>query len=441
MKNVLVITFAFPPMSEVASVRPHGLAKYLPQHGWNPIFLTPQLPGEPDGAFNVVQTEYDDIIRYWLKKLHISIQKQEGEGADPFSKDKLMRIYNTQKVPPTFKKIAFLPVEFLVYPDLDIGWYTYAVDAGNRICEQHAIAAIISTSKPNTTHLIAHTLAKTYNIPWIADFRDLWTLNIFLDYSFIRKYFEKKLELHTIERASALTTLSQPWADKLKEFHKKEHSYSVTNGFDPEMMNPGIPLSKKFRIVYTGTLYYGYQDPVQLFRVMSALISSNQIDQEDISIEFYGGDNEWLETYISRYQLHDVVILHGRVPRETAIEEQRRSQLLLLLTWNEPGEDGVSTGKFFDYLAARRPILSIGFTNGGVENTLLKQTRAGKHFSDEDELERYLIQVYHEFKQKGFVSYYGIKEEIMKFSHLEMAKKFSQVLNQSLESFPDKREG
>jgi hypothetical protein len=34
--------------------------------------------------------------------------------------------------------------------------------------------------------------------------------------------------------------------------------------------------------------------------------------------------------------------------------------VLLLLLWNDPRERGVYTGKLFEYLGARRPILGIG---------------------------------------------------------------------------------
>jgi hypothetical protein len=48
-------------MPEIGGIRLYGLAKYLPEHGWNPIILTPVLPGEPDPRFHVIQTSYDDV--------------------------------------------------------------------------------------------------------------------------------------------------------------------------------------------------------------------------------------------------------------------------------------------------------------------------------------------------------------------------------------------
>ncbi|WP_048067203.1 hypothetical protein [Methanospirillum hungatei] len=60
---------------------------------------------------------------------------------------------------------------------------------------------------------------------------------------------------------------------------------------------------------------------------------------------------------------------------------------------------------------------------------LLDQTKAGVHCATEDELRNYLIQAYREYKELGAVQYHGIEKEIMKYSHVEMARKFTVLLN------------
>ena len=57
---------------------------------------------------------------------------------------------------------------------------------------------------PTTSHIIAKELVKRKKIPWIADFRDLWTQNHYYTYSGIRHFFEKRLELDTVSSANAL---------------------------------------------------------------------------------------------------------------------------------------------------------------------------------------------------------------------------------------------
>ena len=66
----------------------------------------------------------------------------------------------------------------------------------------------------------------------------------------------------------------------------------------------------------------------------------------------------------------------GSVPRSESLAIQAQTDVLLLLMWNHPGEEGVYTGKLFDYLAAGRPILMIGYPDG-VAADLIRSRSAG----------------------------------------------------------------
>ncbi len=59
---------------------------------------------------------------------------------------------------------------------------------------------------------------------------------------------------------------------------------------------------------------------------------------------------------------------------------------------------------------------------------LLDPKKAGIHCATEEELRDYLLQAYYEYKKLGAVQYHGIEEEIKKYSHVEMGRKFAGVL-------------
>ena len=428
MKNVLIITYSFPPNPAIGGVRLFGLAKYLSLYGWNPIILTPVLPGERDPKICIIQTPYYDVVENWKRRVGLNPKKTLNEQ---------LSVKRKKDQPSIIERLISIPYEIITYPDEKIGWYDYAVMAGEKILQSKQIDAILSSSRPETCHLIAKALAEKYHIPWVADFRDLWSQNHYSSYSNLKKYFEKNLEIRTLKNASAITAVSQPLVEKLAALHENKQIFAIKNGFDPELVNPENTSDNYFTIVYTGNLYEGKRDPAQLFEVIHELCDENLIKREDIKIHFFGYPKSespefWLQEEIAKHHLQDLVILNGEVSHEITILEQRKAQILLLLTWNNPSERGVYTGKLFEYLAARRPIISFGYTEGGVVKDLLVQTQAGIHAENYDELKDAIIKAYQEFKKFSRVQYRGINAEVMKYSQKEMAGNFGRVLDSVL---------
>jgi len=421
MKKILIITFHFIREETIGSIRLRGLAKYLPKFGWEPTILTPQIECISDTAsrYRVVETQYDDITTIWKKRLGFktqdTVKKQLGK---PTYKNKRLLIDYVLKIWE----------EIFAYPDINIGWYKYAVKAGQKLLAEGEYDAILSSSNPATCHLVAKRLKDKFGTPWVADFRDLWTQNHYYEHCLIRKGLEERLEFTTISAADVLTTVSEPLAITLRGFHREKEVHTTMNGFDPDQKNPGEKVSGKFTIVYTGELYQGKRDPEPLFQAVSQLLKSGKINLSDIEVDFYGTGDEWLFNDIKKYKLEKVVNVHGPISREESIHEQRKAQVLLLITWNHPSEKGVYTGKLFDYLAAQRPILAVGIP-GSVIEKLLDETQAGVYVSNTEELKQAILSYYQEYKSTGKVSYKGKPSEIEKYSHREMARKFAEILD------------
>ncbi|MFH1031502.1 MAG: glycosyltransferase [Chloroflexota bacterium] len=316
------------------------------------------------------------------------------------------------------------------YPCPDKNWKPFAIRAGDELLRQEKIDAIISSSPPVTSHLIASELRRRYKIPWIADLRDLWSQNHNYSYGPLRKAFDRRLERKIFSATDALITVSQQWAEKLEALHKGKMICTITHGFDPKEINiPPVQLTPKFTITYTGSIYTGKQDPTKLLVALNALISDGVMQPGDIEVSFYGSKVDWLDNEIERRGLSRIAKQYGGVPREVALQKQRQSQLLLLLDWDSKEETGVYTGKIYEYLAARRPILAIGGSINSVVHTLLIETKAGVHAPSVDDIKNILRNLYLEYKAKGEAVYQGIDAEVNKYSHREMARKFADILD------------
>ncbi len=420
MKKVLIITQYFKQSQMVGSIRLQGLAKYLPVHGWKPTILTVESSSALEPTCRIVETPFEDSTTKWKRRLGMSEERT--------AKEQLGQSTAKDKNSPTDLAIKLWEAVF-AYPDTSIGWLLPGSTVGDKLLHEEHFDAILSSSGPVTTHLIAHKIREKNGVPWVADLRDLWTQNHYYQHWWPRRLREERLERRTLSTADALTTVSLPLADRLAELHEGKTIISIPNGFDPSNLNPGTPTTKEFSIIHAGNMFQGRRDPEPLLRAIRELVSEGIMNEGDVVIDFYGANEDWLVKDIQRHGFQDRVRMHGKVPRGVIVERERESQILLLLMWNHPEERGYYTGKLFEYLAARRPILSFQGVDGGVTGDLLRQTQAGVEATSYKELKEQIRTLYLEYKASGALAYHGIDSQIERYSHNEMAKNFSHLLN------------
>lgn len=419
MKKVLVVSYHFPPDPAIGSLRISGLAKYLPEFCWEPVILTRRWDRPPEERFHLIETDYHDVVSSFKKKIglrpSLGVEKQCG-----------LKI--KKKKNPFSHCVNFIE-EVVAYPDAHRGWTDYAVTAGDAFLRENRVDAILSTSFPVTCHIIAKRLSEKHGIPWVADLRDLWTLNHYYHYSRLRRLRERRLEVRTLSAADSLITVSEDLAAALRTLHRSKDVFSIPNGFDPEeMASESSPKTGKFTITYAGSLYRGRRDPAMLLRALHELILEDKIKKLDVEVNFFGQKQDWLEEEIKNFDLTDTVKQNGFISREESLTRQRGSQVLLLLLWDHPDETGVYTGKIFEYLTSKRPVLAVGGPKGVIK-TMLKETNAGGYASTVEELKDVLLTFYSEYKTNGSVRYSPDTVNRDAHSQKEMARKFSGILN------------
>jgi len=427
MKKILVIANL-----HHASPRIPGILSNLPDD-FHPVVVTPPLKNDRKGflllseAFKkkvkIAETlYYGDIFERWRKvfrvfgfssKESMLEQAKSGGAARGRFVDFLFKFYLT----------------VFAYPDEEKKWKKPALESTSKLLNKEKFDIILSSSSPVTTHIVAKILKKKYKLPWVADLRDLWSQNCNYPYFGFRKLFDKKIETETLRYADALITVSAPMAEQLKGLYKDKKVFVVTNGFEPEIVNiPPAPLSKKFTITYTGQIYDGGRDPEKILICLRELIDEKEINPIDLELNFYGPKKNWLDKKIADYQLSEIAKQYGVISRKKAIKKQRESQILLKFNWEKPSHKGAYSGKIFEYLAARRPILATGGFSGDVTEELLKKTKAGIFAPTKEDIKRALKNFYSQYKKYGKVLYNGDLEEVSKYNYKEIAKKFSEIL-------------
>src|SRR6266699_3914074 len=167
MKQVLIIAFYFPPRQEIGAIRPRGLAKYLPSFGWDPIVLTPKLPEGQRLPVEIIETGYRDVLQEWKVRFGLDLRRGLHQQLN-------LPLPSQGDSPRLHTRIISLVKELITYPDPTKGWAPCALEAVAELARKRRIDAIISTSPPETCHLIARKAKELLGCPWIADFRDFW---------------------------------------------------------------------------------------------------------------------------------------------------------------------------------------------------------------------------------------------------------------------------
>ena len=415
MRRVLIVAYWFPPDPAVGALRPWGLYRHLLSEGWEPVVLTASRGAEIPNIIRVPHRRPSERLRSVLG-LPLTA---EGPRLPRF-------------LAVAIRKALSLMAEATAHPDREGGWRISAVAAGSERLLGGSFDAILSTSPPSTAHLVARDLKEGTRLPWVADLRDLWADNYDYEWSELRRWLDRRTEHDVLKSADALVTVSEPLAQRLRSLHRPA-TYSIPNGFaSEEVADAHHALSSRFTITYTGTLYAGKQDPTLLFQALADLMARGELNAANIEVRFYGRnvDAPWLRSAAAAHGLSGNMIVGGRLPRPIALQKQRESQVLLVLDWMDERQPGVCTGKFFEYLAAQRPILSVG-RPGGMVDTLLRETGAGRHCADVESIGSFLRESYQEFSRSGRVAYQGDRRAIQSYDHLTMSRQFAEVLDRA----------
>lgn len=394
MKKVLIIGTVW-PHHLWGGARVPGLAKYISEFGWEPIVLTQPLPRNLNLNYRVVEIPFNDILISSLKLLR-------------FDTSKSIRMQVNNKLGVTSKNSLINTIfcnlrDMLTYPDLNKGWISPALRAGDELLKKENIDAIISASPPMMVNIIAKKLTEKYEIPWIADFPHLWSQNNYYPHGSFRMALDTRLELKTLSTVDVLTTTSEQLAEKLRALHKGKPIYAITHGFDPDILNT-VPdaLADKFTITYTGSWNPATRRPSKLFCALETLIQRGNINPNDVEVHFYGPEEGWIDDEINKYKLTGIVKQHGRISMQDAQAKQRKSHLLFNAKMDDITNPGIHSSKLIEYLAARRPILAVGMYKDVVDE-LLDKTSAGICASSIDEVMQALEMMYHEYKSTGNV--------------------------------------
>lgn len=411
MSKVLLICYYFPPLGGAGISRPLSLFKHLPDYEINCDVLTVKPV----------------VYRVYERGLLNSLDKSRIYRSGSFDPQRLMYVMGLRNIKDKFidDSRKFTKIYF---PDSKIRWASKAVRLGRTLIENKQYNAIISTSPPISSHLIAKKLSSEFKIPWIADFRDIWTSYMPEQwYDSQKKIIKAKSLLSEITKsADAVTCINESICNYLQK------GKLIYNSFDSDLAKlwKSPADSNYFTIGILGTI--DSLTPIEpLFEVLKEFKKIYSKNFDKIRIRQVGRINlNKFDMLIDKYQLRNSISVHGFKDRESTVKLLNDSALFYMGIDHEIGGH-ITTGRIFDMLASGRPILASAHENSEIAN-LINNKKCGFVF-DKNNLSSAV-----EYLNKKINNYYPgdinpLPDYVSEYSSDNMVNKFVEVINRVID--------
>lgn len=366
MKRILIITVYFPPYLNMRAIRASKIAKYLEREGWNVYVITAEGLNLERGL--PVEMKEENIFRVKFEK-------------------------ESQPIPSRLKKSPFLR-KFVNFQDRFLKWYKKALKVGREILSEKEFSIILSLSPPYPSNLLASKLSEEFNLPWVAEFGDLWSENYYLKRTFPLSFLEEMVEKRVMKKAVSLISVSDLLCKKLKDIHGKE-VFLFPHFFDEEDYKEEYKSYEFFTLTYTGHLY-PYQDFISFLSTLKTM--KNEGFSGNFRVKFYSYNYLEIREWFKEFSELPIEI-HPQIPYPESIKEQMSSTALLFFSIKNPEKttENPLKGKIFSYIGAKKPVLVIGEDEGG---RFLEKIGIGKICRNEREIRETLEKWYEEFERE-----------------------------------------
>ena len=359
-------------------------ARYLPSYGWLPTVLTvdPEFAAFPSTDESLLQEIPSEVkvirTRAW-DPFSLYGRFQRKKKADVVEVGHVGGELGFKRAARWFRGNVFLP-------DARIGWVPFASRVVRKLVQEQKFDAIMSTGPPHSSHLVGMAAHKASKLPWVVDMRDPWVEIYYSDQMYegkVARKIQATLERRVLSTANAVVSVSKHVGLGLKRRVQMQHYETIPNGFDPA----DILQNQATRSANEGAFTLAYIGTYTLRRHSTALVAALQKLQATIPVEvrFVGKvDSEALE----RYRVNGIPIKElGYLPHNEAVAYMQEADILLLPLPRVQGHNsaGDVSGKVFEYMSARKPILALGPTEGDLAD-ILNQVHAGNIFDYEDQV-------------------------------------------------------
>jgi glycosyltransferase involved in cell wall biosynthesis len=339
---LLLVTQFYPPSIETAGVRPAAVARHLRAGGHQLTVLTSaadgRLPSDPEVG----------VTRTWdLQQLRSARTRHSNPETD-----------DTYSAKPHLMSRILVPDPWIV------AWAPFGVAAARRLARHHTFDCVITTSPPESVHLVGAYLRRR-GIAWLADLRDGWGFEPHNQAKMWPTEWQHRLsrwmERQALRRADAVTAVTTQVVEDLRD-RLGIAAHLVPNGWEPEpgAPEPGTlpPLDpNRVTAIFTGKLAAGQKDSEPLIAALAGLAENDPESAKRLELIFAGSFTDEERRSFATDVAPARVVQAGRLDRAAVTALQRQADAALLITSATRSQE--SGSKLFEYIGAGLPILAL----------------------------------------------------------------------------------
>ncbi len=360
--KVFIATYHYPPEISGGAARAILLEKILADNGHQTFILSPHDRSEGERGAMMIPA----VPAHKAKRSKTPPQPQKMSGHSKFFL--------------TVSKIA----DALLVPDRLAFWGRNAGIVAARRLASVKPDIVITTSPPESMHLIGLRLAKKQNALWIADLRDGWTLEPLRKSATwpIRSSVERWMERKVFTTADFVSFTSLTTAEDARRRYPELSDKIIyfPTGYDDTLYTGKPANNEKFTIIHTGRfgLSHGARTPAPFLTAVGKFINEQKIT--DIKLVFYGDYHEEELDLFEPLITSGLLEVNRQVPQQEMVEKIGSADVALLIT--AKGHLSAAPRKLFDYLGAKLPILALA--DPGETSRLVSVANAGINVAPDD---------------------------------------------------------
>lgn len=368
--RIVYIAFYFPPTRASGVYRSRATANHLAEAGWDVTVITPQ------------REFFTDYIESFDPSLEATVRGDVQVDrvrfpARAWEKD-IRRWSRVRANAPQVSNAVNKWVENKAFPEQYSPWIPRVV---KRIVELHRrspVDLVLATGNPFASFAAAWVVHWLTKVPYVVDYRDSWTLNLFLDQpAYPDGHPAWAWERRILRDAAAAVFVNEPlraWhADRypfLSQGPTGDRTLVVQNGFEPDLLGTlpdptpvapgpdGAP-ERPIRFGYMGTITPHV--PIEPF--LDGWRAARDADPRMVDatmhvfghLGFFPGSVAGLRAKLPR-DGEDGVHVEGSVPKAQVGAAYASLDVLVLML---AGGRYVTSGKVYEYMASGRPIVSV----------------------------------------------------------------------------------